>query len=178
MGSEEAQAQSTGVCDNQFATARKLLILKTERCWSGRSGTLGNCSDGLRRCAADFDYRCEANHLTAIASTPSIAVNLSRSRGSDSVTSQLRHSAAAMNEHAFRRAFSSRSSDRQHPAPKHWRIWLSCNGKCPTVRFHASPRPSSLNARFLTNTYMARHRTRPTSSQEQAEKKSHDRPNV
>ena len=30
-----------GVCDNQTATARKLLILKTERCWSGRSGTLG-----------------------------------------------------------------------------------------------------------------------------------------
>src|SRR5687767_5372101 len=29
------------VCDNRCAAARKLLILKTERCWSGRSGTLG-----------------------------------------------------------------------------------------------------------------------------------------
>ena len=34
-------SESVGVCDNQFATARKLLILKPERCWSGRSGTLG-----------------------------------------------------------------------------------------------------------------------------------------
>ena len=40
----------------------------------------------------NFDYRFGANHLTAIASTPSIAVSLGRSRGIDSVTSQLRHS--------------------------------------------------------------------------------------
>ena len=40
----------------------------------------------------DFDYRCEANHLAAIASRRSITVNLDRSRGIDSVTSQLRHS--------------------------------------------------------------------------------------
>ena len=31
----------TDVCDNRCATVRKSLILKTERCWSGRSGTLG-----------------------------------------------------------------------------------------------------------------------------------------
>jgi len=45
---------------------------KAERCRSGRSSTLGNCSGGLRRRATDFDYRCEANHLAANASTPSI----------------------------------------------------------------------------------------------------------
>jgi DNA-binding MarR family transcriptional regulator len=46
----------------------------------------------LRSRTADFDYRCQANHLTSIASTPSIAVNLCRSRGIDRVTSRLRHS--------------------------------------------------------------------------------------
>ena len=62
-----------------------------ERCQSGRLSTLGNCSDGLRWRAADFDYRCEGKHLTAFASTPSITVNLGRSRRIDRVTSQLRH---------------------------------------------------------------------------------------
>ena len=38
-----------------------------------------------------LDYCCEAHHLTAIASSRSIAVNSSRSRGIDRVTSQLRH---------------------------------------------------------------------------------------
>ena len=33
-----------------------------------KSSTLGNCSDGLRWRATDFDYRCEANHLAAITS--------------------------------------------------------------------------------------------------------------
>ena len=33
---------AVGVCDNQSLAARKLLILKTERCWSGRSGMLAN----------------------------------------------------------------------------------------------------------------------------------------
>jgi hypothetical protein len=51
--------------------------------------TLGNCSDGLRRRAADFDYRCEASHLAAIASRRSIGVNLGRSRPIDRVTSQV-----------------------------------------------------------------------------------------
>src|SRR6266542_3811924 len=52
----------------------------------------GNCAGDLRRRAADFDYRCEANHLTAIASTPSIGINLDKTRPIDRVTSQLRHS--------------------------------------------------------------------------------------
>jgi hypothetical protein len=33
---------------------------------------LGNGSDDLRRRATDFDYRCEANYLTATASRRSI----------------------------------------------------------------------------------------------------------
>jgi hypothetical protein len=46
----------------------------------------------LRWCAADFDYRCEANHLTSIASPLPITVNLGKTRPIDQVTSQLRHS--------------------------------------------------------------------------------------
>jgi hypothetical protein len=45
----------------------------------------------MRRRAADFDYRCEANHLTSIASRPSITVNLGKTRPIDRVTSQLCH---------------------------------------------------------------------------------------
>jgi hypothetical protein len=51
---------------------------KVERCRSGRSSTLGNCSGRLRYCATDFDYRCEAKPLTSIASPPSITVNLGK----------------------------------------------------------------------------------------------------
>jgi hypothetical protein len=38
-----------------------------------------------QRCATDFDYRCEANRLTAIASTLSIAVNLDKTHQIDRV---------------------------------------------------------------------------------------------
>jgi hypothetical protein len=47
--------------------------------------TLGNCSDGLRRRAADFDYRCRSRDLSARTSRRSIAVNLDRSRRIDRV---------------------------------------------------------------------------------------------
>jgi hypothetical protein len=33
--------EGAGVCDNLMRAACNLLILKTERCWSGRSGMLG-----------------------------------------------------------------------------------------------------------------------------------------
>ena len=81
---------------SSILTARKLLILKTERCQSGRLSTLGNCSGDLRRRAADFDYRCRSRDLAAHASRPSITVNHGRSRPIDRVTSQLRHSGRAV----------------------------------------------------------------------------------
>jgi hypothetical protein len=75
-----------------WRVSRESLILKTERCWSGRSGTLGNCSDDLRWRAADFDYRCRSRDLAARTSRWSITVNDGRSRRIDRVASQLRHS--------------------------------------------------------------------------------------
>jgi hypothetical protein len=60
----------------------------------------GNCSGGLRRRAADFDYCCEASHLAAIASSRSIIVNVGANQTeipaivevADDLTSQSRHS--------------------------------------------------------------------------------------
>ena len=69
----------------------KSLILKRQRCWRGRLGTLGNCADGLRWRAADFDCPCRTNHLIASGSPPSIAINLDRTRRIDRVTSQVSH---------------------------------------------------------------------------------------
>ena len=66
--------------------------MSRERWPSGRWRTLGNCSDGLRWRAVDFDYRYGSRDLAAKTPRPSITVNLDKSRPIDKVTSRLRHS--------------------------------------------------------------------------------------
>ena len=44
-----------------------------------------DCSDGLRRRAADFDYRCRSSELAVPSSPQSITVNLDGSRPIDGV---------------------------------------------------------------------------------------------
>src|SRR2546427_9556181 len=61
-------------------TRAKPLIPLARRCPGGRRSTPGHCSIGVRWHTTDFDYHCEANHLTAIACTPPIAVNLDETR--------------------------------------------------------------------------------------------------
>ena len=74
------------------AKARIPAAARVREKWRIALSTLGNCSGGLRRRAADFHYRCEANHLTVFASRPSISVTHCKNHQIDRATSRLRHS--------------------------------------------------------------------------------------
>lgn|SRR5215204_1784571 len=87
---QEIRASVSAVRDRQ-ATLNDPLSEADFKNWAdwaqpGRSNRPG------RWCAADFDYHCEANHLSGIAPPPSITVNRSKNRAIDRVTSRLPHS--------------------------------------------------------------------------------------
>lgn len=70
---EERCRNGFDVCDNLIRTARKSLILKTERCWSGRSGTLGNrCR---RRSLTHTDTHQRTRHQRLPATTVCVTMS-------------------------------------------------------------------------------------------------------